>query len=136
MYGCCNSGEACSSAFSNLCHCCAPFSADHADDCLSPFGIIGMYGNAYEWIQNYVDDGHSECVGGCVDPQPEPPATATTAHLLKGGSMSAGDQSELRISARTANNIYVDTGSAWTGVRCVRPDEPFVIPDAGADSGR
>jgi formylglycine-generating enzyme required for sulfatase activity len=135
VYACCSESEICGGPYANLCHCCAPFSSDNAETCLSPFGLIGMYGNANEWTLDYVDNGHQECVGGCVDPEPEATATTTTAHLLKGGSM-ASDQSGLRISSRSADSIYVDDGTAWTGVRCVRPDEPFVQPDAGAGDGR
>lgn len=135
VYACCNETETCYSYYSTLCTCCAPLSVDHADSCLSPSGLAGMYGNVDEWIANYVDEGHQECDGGCVDPQPEEPATSSTAHLLKGGSI-VGSAKSLRISARTADNIYVDDGTAWTGVRCVRPDTPFVPPDAGMDGGK
>ena len=134
VYGCCGPTEVCYGPFSNLCHCCAPFSADHADVCLSPFGIIGMYGNAAEWTADYISVDHSACADGCVDPQFSEEPYSGAVHVLKGGDMYAPSQSWLRISKRTELNG--DDGSSDTGVRCVRPDEPFVMPDAGNDGGK
>jgi hypothetical protein len=94
------------------------------EDCW--YGVYGCCGQTevYYWA-------FSECASGCIDPQPEPPETSTTAHLAKGGSITAGSQSEMRVSARTADNIYVDEGTFRSGVRCARPDAPFAMPDAG-----
>ena len=135
IYACCTSSATCGDYYADTwCHCCAPFSADHADVCLSPFGIIGMYGNAAEWTADYISVDHSACADGCVDPQFSEEPYSGAVHVLKGGDMYAPSQSWLRISKRTALNG--DDGSSDTGVRCVRPDEPFVMPDAGNDGGK
>ena len=134
IYGCCPGGGACYSYYDYECSCCAPLPATEADSCLSPFGLTGMYGNAAEWTADWRDEGHQECVGGCIDPQPaETPPTSNAVHVAKGGDIGLPSQVYLRISARAA--FTSDDAVDPRGVRCVRPDEPFPVPDAGTDGG-
>ena len=134
VYACCNETETCYGSYSNLCHCCAPFSSDWADDCISPFGLYGMYGNADEWTSDYYTPDHSACVGGCADPQQTESPGSGVGHVHKGGGVYGLDQSWLRSSIRWDGEG--DDGGSMMGVRCARADEPFVMPDAGADSGK
>jgi formylglycine-generating enzyme required for sulfatase activity len=134
VYACCYESETCYDVYSSRCHCCAPFDVDEAYTCVSPFGVKGMYGNANEWTADYESSDHSECADGCVDPQFGEAPFPNAVHILKGGDMYSLSQSWLRISARKALNS--DDGSSQTGVRCVRPDTPFVPPDAGMDGGK
>ena len=131
VYACCTEADACGYAYyENMCHCCAPFDVDVANTCPSPFGVKGMYGNAAEWTADYTSEDHSVCVGGCVDPASPNAPYSDAVHVIKGGSMDVSGQTRLRISIRQENNT--DDGSSETGVRCARPDAPFVSPDAGA----
>jgi formylglycine-generating enzyme required for sulfatase activity len=134
IYGCCEGGGACETYYDYECSCSAPLPATEADSCLSPFGLTGMYGNADEWTTDWWDGGHQECSGGCVDPQPQStPPNQNSNHVVKGGSLCSSSQKYLRVSARPS--ITSDDVARGRGVRCVRPDEPFVVPDAGADGG-
>jgi formylglycine-generating enzyme required for sulfatase activity len=135
VYACCTEADTCGYAYyADLCHCCAPFESSVTDSCISPLGFLNMYGNASEWTSDYVDDGHDECVGGCVDPQPpEEPPSENAVHALKGGSMYSPYQERMRVAYREELNS--DDGSSYSGVRCVRPDEPIPVGDAGTDGG-
>jgi len=107
--------------------CCYPWSPDQAGEgCLSPFGVNGMYGNAGEWIADEADNDHSSCANGCVDPEPEE-VDYTDCHLLKGGYT----QSPAKFTRISWREAAIMSGSAQTGVRCVRPDEPIPQPDSG-----
>jgi formylglycine-generating enzyme required for sulfatase activity len=136
VYACCYETDLCYDLYSARCHCCAPFDVDDAYTCDSPFGIKGMYGNADEWTADYISMDHSACAVECVDPQPATESPyAGAGHIYKGGSMIGLDQSWLRISIRR-DGAESDNGGSMTGVRCVRPDTPFVPPDAGIDAGK
>ena len=116
--------------------CCYPFTPEKAGElCLSPFGVNGMYGNAYEWTADHHDDNHA-WASGLLDPQ-QTNATANPygSHIAKGGCVD-GPSSSVRISARSGSNSISDTGFSTVGVRCVRLDEPAVLPDAGVDGGQ
>jgi len=127
MYACCTGGQTCSWAYE--CYCCAPFEVDFATSCESPFGVKGMYGNAEEWVDDYYTMDHSACVNGCVNPQRSDLPSEGVGHIRKGGGVYGLDQSWLRISRRWDGEE--DIGGDMTGVRCARPDAPFVSPDAG-----
>ena len=117
--------------------CCYPFTPEKAGElCLSPFGVNGMYGNAYEWTADYCDEGHG-WAEGTIDPQQtDPSSNDWGCHASKGGSV-AGSSSRVRVSARgCGSSSNCDTGGSSGGVRCVRPDEPAVLPDAGVDGGQ
>jgi formylglycine-generating enzyme required for sulfatase activity len=136
VYACCYEEQTCGWAYYDIfCHCCAPLDVDEAFTCDSPHGVKGMYGNSMEWTANYYSNNHSDCAAGCVDPQSatDPPFEGA-GHIIKDGSIAALDQSWLRISIRW--NGESDDGGNMTGVRCVRPDTPFVPPDAGIDAGK
>lgn len=134
VYDCCTEGSDCYATYGELCHCCAPFESSVTDSCISPLGFLNMYGNASEWTADYISVDHSDCIGGCVDPQPaEEPPYEGAGHVYKGGDMRGPSQSWLRISIRWDSGESL--GNEWTGVRCVRPDEPVSPPDAGTDSG-
>lgn len=126
---CCMSGGAC--AWEKCMECCIPFHSDEmAGDCDSPFGVIGMYGNAAEWVADGIEGDHSWCEDGCTDPAPAP----GEKKALKGGSIK-DEITYTRISARKELwNELLGNNSARskTGVRCVRPAEE---PDAGPDGG-
>jgi len=128
MYACCTGGQTCSWAYE--CYCCAPFEVDFATSCESPFGIKGMYGNAEEWVDDTYTPDHSACSEGCVDPHQSEISSAGVGHIRKGGGVYGLDQSWLRISRRWDGEE--DVGGDMTGVRCARPDAPFVQPDAGS----
>ena len=49
----------------------------------SPYGLLGMAGNATEWVADWYDDAYYwTCATGCADP--EGPATGTS-HVRRGG---------------------------------------------------
>lgn len=128
-YDCCQSGGEC---YTEACsQCCLPFPYYSAGSCDSQFGVEQMYGNAHEFVLDWLDNGHEWCAEGCTDPEP----TEGTYPIIKGGSIRS-DWERTRISYRNYTSSH--PASPIYGVRCVRPDTPIeedAGPDSGADSG-
>jgi hypothetical protein len=79
-----------------------------------------------------LDEDHSWCADGCVDPEPRP----GERKVLKGGGLAFGGEFT-RISARKEfwnEGSGYNSAFGYTGVRCVRPATED-LPDAGPDSG-
>ena len=96
-------------------NCCMPFEAKFEDFCDNSLGVSGMYGNAFEWVVDWMDTDmdHSACASGCQDPVP----SEGQYPIVKGGGIE-GEWYKTRISYRGAT---VETGGASSGVRCVQP---------------
>jgi formylglycine-generating enzyme required for sulfatase activity len=125
-YDCCMDWGECYDENCSL--CCIPYEEAEMAECDSLEGASGMYGNAAEWVLDGWDGTHEWCADGCTDPAPREGAL----HVLKGGSISIGNE-WTRISARyTADN---DSGLKHTGARCVRSPISFSEADASPDSG-
>jgi len=126
-YAVCPQGSECADVHFE--ECCIPY--EGTDTCISPFGVKDMYGNAAEWVADWrnEDSNHAWCDAGCVDPEP----TTGEIAIIKGGGVASLIK-YTRISARHTLNSSL--GNSFTGVRCIRLDEPFVMPDAGVlDAG-
>ena len=98
--------------------CCIPYEDENAGDCDSPYGVRGMYGNAGEFVLDWLDygpaDDHSDCENGCTDPAPH----LGEQPIIKGGSVSNWSK-YTRISHRFGSNAPEDS-SGYMGARCVR----------------
>lgn len=115
-----------------ICEGCAiPFDSVELAECYSPDGVFAMYGNAAEWVADWMgdDSDHSSCIDGCTDPPPgEGPRP-----IMKGGSVQQ-DPEYTRISARY-DSYAPEIAVPYAGVRCVRSPVSFDGPDAGPDGG-
>lgn len=125
IYDCCDGLGEC---YNSLCgECCIPFPTDEQGYCESPFGVKGLYANAWEYVLDWIDEDHSWCEDGCIDPEP----TAGDYPIIKGGSVKTFAV-KTRISQRSWVTDPMPSGRF--GVRCARPDTP-IEEDAGSDSG-
>ncbi len=135
-YDCCSSYD--SECFHPSCdsaeHCCMPYSDEHIAKCYSPLGVHAMYGNASEWVLDWMDDGddHSWCADGCTASAPR----TGVCPILKGGGVD-GRPKETRISNRRLignGPDDCDRSHRSGGIRCVR-SAGVAPPDAGIDGG-
>ena len=80
----------------------------------SPFGVMDMAGNVWEWVNDWYVDGYYQ-----VSPASNPQGpTASWSHVLRGGSWMSGDsplRSALRGGGGAPNFRYIDLG-----FRCAR----------------
>jgi formylglycine-generating enzyme required for sulfatase activity len=100
----------------------------------SVFGVPAMLGNVAEWVADTVSsdtEDFSWCEDGCTDPL----RNSGSHPIIKGGGTCTG-LGEGRISSRliSGEDVYIAVLHC-AGVRCARPDEPLVVPDAGSLDG-
>lgn len=97
---------------------------------LSPSGVLGMAGNASEWVQDWYYPNYEDL--GTLNPARLGPQPLTEPfRVVRGGSFL-----ELGAFARTAHRLTVsaELSASWVSFRCVA-DVAGAEPPAGTDEG-
>jgi formylglycine-generating enzyme required for sulfatase activity len=81
----------------------------------SPFGILDMAGNAFEWVADWYAEGYP--AGPARDPKGPP---GGTLRVVRGGAFNAKDPAELRAANRRAVVVGGDQVYANFGFRCAK----------------
>ncbi len=103
----------------------------------SPYGLLDMAGNVWEWTStwfsvNYYETLAAEAeINGSVVRNPEGPEFGTT-QVIRGGSCASTEVNTYPAFMRTASRSYLNLNSSYyVGFRCAVPDKGEGMP-AGA----
>lgn len=86
----------------------------------SPYGVLDMAGNVYEWVLDCYDPNfYAGCAGGCESPVNDCQGTGTTQRVIRGGAFSSTNPSYLRAVWR--GSLSPDDKVSAVGFRCRHP---------------
>jgi serine/threonine-protein kinase len=94
----------------------------------SPFGVLDMSGNVWEWVSDYYDPGYYAVAGGTNPPGPQK-AKNGFRRVIRGGSWKDGEF-DIRLANRgfaegpdfeasTGSDAYLGEAGTHIGFRCV-----------------
>jgi formylglycine-generating enzyme required for sulfatase activity len=91
-------------------------------DGASPFGLLDMSGNVYEWVQDSYDG--TSCYPSGSITNPEPPDDDQSERIMRGGSYA--DYDGIYWKLRVDNRWSRPAGSSFAdvGIRCVFDSQP------------